>query len=179
MQKIFILTLLFVSNFSALFAQKPPVLTANAPDFNFALSIADNFNAARRFEETNLGLTAGALGSMTLPTYYAALPIAQKALFLINAERTCRNGVNYGTGALVVVPLQGIESHLSDIGKAHVDWLIAQNKYDHCGNPIFGTGCSAAFSSPTQRVQGNATLVDGWERNNENLGLATDRKSVV
>ena len=76
------------------------------------------------------------------------------------------------------MPLQGIESHLSDIGKAHVDWLVAQNKYAHCGNPIFGTDCSAAFSSPTQRVQSNVPLVDGWERNNENLGLATASDSA-
>lgn len=172
MQKVQLFTLLLFSQFSVLFSQKPPVLTTNAPAYNYAISIAENFNAGRRFEETNKGLTAGSLGNLVLPTNYASLTLAQKALFLINAERTCRNGVNYGSGALVVRPLQAVETNLSQIAQAHAEWLVTQNKFDHCGNPVFGAGCSAAFSSPTQRIQGQAQLIDGWERNSENIGLS-------
>ena len=126
MQRVKIFTLLLFSHFSVVFSQKPPVLTTNAPAYNYAISIAENFNAGRRFEETNKGLVVGSLGNMVLPANYSALTLAQKALFLINAERTCRNGVNYGSGALVVRPLQAVETNLSQIAQTHADWLVAQ-----------------------------------------------------
>lgn len=180
MQKIQFFTLLFLSHFSVAFSQKPPVLTTNAPAYNYTLSIAENFNAGRRFEETNKGLPVGSLGNMVLPANYSSLTLAQKALVLINAERTCRNGINYGFGALVVRPFQAVENTLSQVAQAHAEWLVAQNKFDHCGNPAFGTGCSVAFSSPTQRIQGQPQLVDGWERNSENIGfsIASDPNSL-
>ena len=177
MKKFFVFMLLLCSHFSAIFAQKPPILTANASAYNTARSIAENFNAGRRFEETNLGLPVGVLGNMTLPTNYSTLSVAQKALVLVNLERRCRNGVNYGTGALVLKPFQGVETHLSDVSQGHADWLVAQNKFEHCGNPVFGTGCSVTNSSPVQRVQGNPQLVDGWERSSQNVGLSLSSMS--
>lgn len=172
MQKFIFFTLLLLSQFSVVFAQKPPVLKTNSTAYNTALSVAANFNAGRRFEETNLGLPLGTLGTMTLPTNYSALTVAQKALVLINLERRCRNGVNYGTGALVLKPFQAVEANLSQVSQAHADWLVAQNKYEHCGNPIFGTSCSGTNSSPVQRVQGNTNLKNGWERSSQNIGLS-------
>jgi Ricin-type beta-trefoil lectin domain-like len=165
--------LLFLSlHLSVISAQKPPVLTANAPAYNFAMSLAENFNIGRRFEELNKNLPVGSLGNMVLSTDFSTRSSSQKAFFLINSERICRNNANYGSGALVIKPLQGVETNLTETAQMHADWLVAQNKLDHCGNPIFGTACGVTNSSPTQRIQGNVKLINGWERNTENIGLS-------
>lgn len=180
MKKLFTLFVTLLSHFTVGFAQGLPSLTSNGPAYNFSLSIAENFNAGRRFEETNQNLTAGSLSNMTLPANYAALTLPQKALLIINAERTCRNGINYGSGAVVLMPLQAAETNMNTTAQAHADWLVSQNKFDHCGDPSFGTDCSTSFSSPTKRVQGSIVLKDGWQRNEENIGiiLASDPNAV-
>ena len=80
-------------------AQLPPNPTAdmnpgNFTAYNSSLSIAANFNAGRRFEETNKVLATNTLGTMTLPSNYSSMTLAQKTIFIINAERACRNTVN-------------------------------------------------------------------------------------
>lgn len=181
MKKATTLTLILLSHFSVVSAQNPPALTTNAAAYNFALSIIGNFNAGRRFEETNQGLATGSLGNMTLPSDYANLTSAQKALYIINAERTCRNGIQYSSGKAALLPFQGVETNLNDVSQAHANWLVAQNKFDHCGDPSFGTDCSSVFSSPTKRIQGHSAIKDGWERTEENIGivLSSDPNSVV
>lgn len=172
MKSIFILSSCLLAHFSFVFAQKPPVLTINGPVYSFSRSVADNFNAGRRFEETNKGLAVGTLGTLILPADFLTRPLALRALFLVNAERNCRNGVDYGTGILSVKPFQAVETSLSETAQSHANWLVAQNKLDHCGDPIYGTNCSAIYSSPSQRIQGRAKLTNGWERNSENIGLS-------
>ena len=157
---------------SVISAQKPPILTANAPAYNFAISLAENFNMGRRFEEIDKNLLVGSLGNMVLPADFSTRSSSQKALFLINSERVCRNNANYGSGALVIKALQGVETNLTETAQMHANWLVAQNKFDHCGDPIFGTNCSLTNSSASQRIQGNLKLIDGWERNTENIGLS-------
>jgi hypothetical protein len=184
MKQVFLPFLFFYTFFTPIFAQKPPVLTANAPDYDFSISVAENFNKGRRFEESDKNLPVNSLGTIQLPADFATRPVAQRALLLINAERTCRNNADYGSGALVIKPLQGAESNLTETAQKHADWLVAQNKFDHCGNPIFGTSCSATNSTASQRIQGNAQLINGWERNTENIGLvlsdsATSQTMVV
>jgi hypothetical protein len=171
MKQISFLFLAFYYFFTPILAQKPPVLTTNAPDYDYALSVAENFNKGRRFEELDKNLPVNSLGNMVLPADFATRPVPQRALLLINAERSCRNNANYGSGALVVKPLQGAETNLSETTQRHADWLVAQNKFDHCGDPIFGTTCSGTNSSASQRIQGNTKLINGWERNTENIGL--------
>ena len=181
MKKLYSIAIILLSHFSATFSQTPPALTANAPAYNFALSIAENFNAGRRYEETNQGLAAGSLGNITLPSDYPNLTLAQKALYIINAERTCRNGIQYSSGKVVLLPFQGVETNLTEVSQAHANWLVAQNKFDHCGDPTFGTDCSSIYSSPTKRIQGRSEIKDGWERTEENIGivLSSDPNSVV
>ena len=88
MKSIFILVSCLLVHISLLSAQKPPVLTTNGPVFNFSHSIADNFNAGRRFEETDKGLPTGTLGTLVLPADFSTRPLALRALFLINASRS-------------------------------------------------------------------------------------------
>jgi hypothetical protein len=172
MKQISFVFILLSTHFSALLAQKPPVLSGNASAYDFSKSVAENFNAGRRFEEIDKNLPVGSLGNMTLPADFSMLSTAQKAFFLLNSERNCRNNADYGSGALVVKPLQGVETNLTTTAQKHADWMVAQNKLDHCGDPIFGTNCSTTNSSPSQRIQGNAVISNGWERNTENIGLS-------
>ncbi|MBL7817926.1 MAG: RICIN domain-containing protein [Saprospiraceae bacterium] len=171
MKNSIFLAFLLISHFSGIIAQSLPSLSSNAPTYNFVLSIAENFNAGRRFEEINQNLPSGTLGNLSLPTNFSSLSLAQRALYILNAERTCRNNVNYSTGLVKLLPFQSEEVRLSQIAQAHADWLVTQNKFDHCGNPSLGTDCSGSFSSPTSRIQSSTLLKDGWEGNSENIGL--------
>lgn len=158
-------------------AQTPPNLTADMNPgsytaYNSGLSIAANFNAGRRFEETNKGLAANTLGNMTLPSGYSAMTLAQKTIFIVNAERACRNTVNYGSGALSVKPMYGVETHLSDVSQGHADWMMSSNTFDHCGNPAMGSSCSGGKSSMSNRIQSNATLINSWQGISENIGYS-------
>ena len=162
------------------FAQTPPNPTAdmnpgNYTAYNSLLSIAANFNAGRRFEETNKGLTTNILGTMTLPSNYSSMTLAQKTIFIVNAERACRNTVNYGSGALTVKPIYGIETNLSSVAQGHADWMMANNAFEHCGDPalrISGSGCTSGKSSVGDRIQSNNTIKNGWESWGENIGYS-------
>jgi uncharacterized protein YkwD len=165
------------------YAQTPPNLTADMNPgsytaYNSSLSIAANFNAGRRFEETNLGLAANSLGSMVLPSNYSSMTLAQKTLFIVNSERACRNGINYGSGVLTVKPLYGVESNLSNVAQLHANYLMSSNTFDHCGDPAYGTTCSGK-STPAQRVNGNATIANGQESTGENIGYSVSSSAAA
>ncbi len=161
-------------------AQTPPNPTADMNPgsytaYNSGLSIAANFNAGRRFEETNKGLATNLLGTMTPPSNYNSMTLAQKTLFIVNSERACRNIINYGSGALTVKPIYGIETNLSSVAQGHADWMMANNAFEHCGDPalrISGSGCSSGKSSVGDRIQSNNTIKNGWESWGENIGYS-------
>lgn len=115
-------------------AASPPNLTTDIPWVNAENSpstiaaIEAAFNAARRAEETQLGLTANKLGNLKLPTTWLTLSDDQKALYLINAERTARAGMRTGVEGL---PLAGVEKTVDDIAAAYADLLVATNSFSH------------------------------------------------
>ncbi len=80
------------------------------------------FNHARREEERQLGLSPGTLGSLDLPSQavWDALSDDEKALFLVNAERTARAGMR---PSVIGLPLAGIEAHIDAISHAYGDRL--------------------------------------------------------
>ncbi|MBN8825903.1 hypothetical protein [Spirosoma sp.] len=89
------------------------------------------FNKARRAEETQLGLAANSLGNLTLPSSYATLSDNQRALYLINAERTARAGINYGSGSVLGKPLEGIETNLDNTAQNWANYLYNNNLFTH------------------------------------------------
>ena len=138
-----------------LFSQSPPDLTADIPwDENAVTAgnqqtyanktaIDNAFTNARRKEEVQFGIATNTLGSLVLPTNYLTLTQDQQALLLVNAERACRAGVNYSGTVVKGLPLEAIEGTIDGVSQAHMDWMIANNKWSHTG---------AGGLSPFQRI---------------------------
>ncbi|WP_080059517.1 T9SS type A sorting domain-containing protein [Spirosoma aerolatum] len=152
------LLLLLLLDLGKLFAQAPANLTSNvaltaptetdfAPSafFSSTAQIVAAFNKARRTEETQLGLAANSLGNLTLPASYSTLSDNQRALYLINAERTARAGINYGSGAVLGKPLEGVETNLDNTAQGWADYLYKNNLFTHQVLP--------GGTSPFQRVE--------------------------
>ncbi|GAB3778740.1 hypothetical protein GCM10028818_28280 [Spirosoma horti] len=138
-------------------AQAPANLTTNvaltasvetdfAPSafFSTTAQIVAAFNKGRRTEEIQLGLPVNSLGNLTLPANYATSSDNQRALYLINAERQARSGINYGAGAVLGKPLEGVETALDNTAQVHSDYLLANNLFTHTG---------AGGTTSTQRIE--------------------------
>lgn len=151
------LLLVFLFHLGKLFAQAPANLTSDvaltaptetdfAPSafFSSTAQVIAAFNKGRRAEETQLGLAANSLGTLTLPSSYATLSDNQRALYLINAERTARAGINYGSGAVLGKPLEGVETALDNTAQGWADYLYANSLFTH----------NIPGSDPFQRVTG-------------------------
>ena len=79
-------------------AQSPTNPTADIPwsgTYNTNSDIETAFNQARRTEEQQLGLSNGILGNITIPTDWNDYNDGQKALYLLNQERSARGGVDF------------------------------------------------------------------------------------
>lgn len=120
-------------------------------DANFA-TVADvemAFNNARRQEEIQLSLPANTLGSLNLPGNFLTQSDDDRALFLINEERTARAGMAAG---VIGLPLQSLQTDIDAIAQGHADYLVANNIGGHTG---------AGGTSPFDRID-----------NDPNIGLA-------
>ncbi|HHH53850.1 MAG TPA: T9SS type A sorting domain-containing protein [Bacteroidetes bacterium] len=144
--------------------------TNNPTSFNTSISIEENFNNARRWEETDLGLTPNCLGNMVAPAGgWASLDDDQTALYIHNSERTARG----------ILPLFGVEVNLDNVAQNHSDWQINNNVFSHGGDPALGSNNSYALcsdcstgitgSSPFDRMNQSAPLAGQWQTESENL----------
>jgi len=91
------------------------------------------FDAARRGEERQFGLTEGSLGTLSLPDEgaWAAMDGSARALLIVNAERVARGGVAYPGGAPLGLPLAGIERHLDTLAQDYADYMVANDFWGH------------------------------------------------
>ena len=118
----------------------------------------DEFNAARRNEEVQKGLTPGILGNLSLPTDYLSKSAAEQAWIILIAERQARDGVNYpGTGIVTGMIPEGVESTLSGVSQGHADDMQANDFFSHTSS----TGQSAG-SRITSAFLG---CYQGWGEN--------------
>jgi uncharacterized protein YkwD len=141
------------------YAQSPTNLTTNialvapsqtdfapSPNFSSTTQIIAAFNAARRAEETQLGLAANSLGNLSLPASYSTFSPNDRALFLINQERIARSGIAYpGTTAVLGLPMEAVESALVSTAQGHASYLATNNVFSHTGS---------GGTSPFDRVNG-------------------------
>ncbi len=127
---------LFITCISAS-AQSPRNLTANIAWSTRTATVAaiqTAYNAARRAEETQLSLTPNILGNLTLPADFLTRTSGIQGLMLINAERACRGGVNYGDGACKGWIFEGIESNVALVAQNYANLCISSNCWGHyCG----------------------------------------------
>jgi len=144
--------------------------STDAPNWNTSLSIEENYNEARRWEESNRGLTANCLGNMSAPPGgWAGRTDDEIALWIHNAERTCRS----------LLPFHGVETNLDNVSQTHGDWLLSNDVFSHGGNATYGTGSSYTTcplpgvsipgSSISQRINGNVVLNNCWQLVSQNL----------
>src|SRR5690606_18095565 len=95
------------------------------------------FNHARTQENTLLGLSLGPINLPPAETW-ANMDDGEKALWLINEERTARG----------LAPLQGIEENVTAVAQSYAEWLLANNAFDH-----FADG-----RSPWERLEANPAI---------------------
>jgi uncharacterized protein YkwD len=88
------------------------------------------FNFARRQEEQQLGLNPGRLGQLDLPeqTEWNLKTDAEKAFFLMNAERVARAG----TGARVLgLGFTAIQNDVQALAQDYANLLVNRNQFTH------------------------------------------------
>ena len=131
---IYSLVLLLCLFSLSIIAQSPPeLLTPIDYDSNPTLAgiqfdrisvagIAAGFDNGRRNEEIQFGLPTNALGNLIMPTQadWDAWTTDEKVLFLLNEERTTRDGIDYndGQGPVKGYPLTGIEANIDALAQA-------------------------------------------------------------
>lgn len=95
------------------------------------------FNDAREQENAMLGLS---LAPMIFPAAesWQAMSSGEKALWLINEERTARG----------LAPLQGLEQNINEVAQGYAEWMLANNEFDH----------RADGRSPWERMNANPAI---------------------
>ncbi|SDF90178.1 Por secretion system C-terminal sorting domain-containing protein [Dyadobacter soli] len=116
------------------------------------------FNKGRRFEEAAFGFPANSLGIFSLPAGYDSFTPAQRALYIINGERTARAGFDYGNGPVLGKPLEGVETTLCDIAAKQAFFVDSTKIFTSIG-PDGSTGIErilAAFGTNCVELLGRA-----------------------
>lgn len=132
---LFIISTLFVqsqspANLSATIPyDEDAVMSGNQQTWTDLTIIAQGFNNARRQEEAQLGLGNGAIDNLVLPSQavWDNMSIDEKFLFLINNERTSREGIDYGNGPVKGWTFIGIDAALDQVAQDYADFLLANN----------------------------------------------------
>ena len=91
------------------------------------------FNKGRRSEEADFGFPANALGTFALPAGYDSFTPAQRALYIINAERKARKGMDYGRGPVSGAPLEGLETALCNVSADHAFYIDSTGNFSLTG----------------------------------------------
>ena len=112
------------------------------------------FNNARRQEEIQLNLANGTITDLDLPTQadWDGMSDDQKALYILNAERTSRAGMQAG---VIGLPFAGVESAIDMIADAYVDVLIDNDATGH-NQPSGNANTHGIFA----RIDNSATLAN-------------------
>jgi len=147
-------------------------LNSDAPNWDYGKTIEQNYNDARRWEETNLGLTANCLGNMVEPSVgWAGMNEESTALYIHNSEREARGKL----------PLYDVESNLDNVAQTHSQWQIDNGVFSHGGDPALGSdgsyklcsdcNTSNTGSDPFERINHDPPLKDNADWKNENIGI--------
>lgn len=158
--------LIFISITLTSYSQTPAILNSTIPyDSNLSMSgnqdgylnvndIQTAFNHARRMEEAQFCLPANSISNLLMPNQntWNNMNSDERLLFLSNAERMSRAGLNYcqGDGAVGGLPFTGIESNIDNIAQAHATQLIntqsttsiSQAANIDANQNIGGSGCT-------------------------------------
>ena len=107
-----------------------------AAGYDGPADVLSAFNTARAKENAQLGTFVPPIDA--LPGTWAAMKGPERALWLINAERTARG----------LAPLHGLESNVQSVAQSYAEYLLANNKFGH----------EADGRTPWQRLDSNAAI---------------------
>lgn len=138
----FVIALLIGGFADRVIADSPPNITQDIAWFgdpdSFGLSeaydsvedIETAFNHGRRQEEIQLSLPTNILGTIDLPeqAVWDALTMQQKALILINEERTARHEMRSN---VIGLPLAGIQNNVNQLAQQYAQLLVDANDFAH------------------------------------------------
>jgi len=114
-----LLIFLLFSFFQHSWGQTPGNLNSDVtvtPNWSSVTNIENSFNMARREEETQLGLGVNSIQNLDIPdANWNTWTDDQKALYILNDERTSRAGINYGAGPVKGLPFNGIELAIDNV----------------------------------------------------------------
>jgi hypothetical protein len=144
-----------------LFAQSAPNLVTDVawdsdPNTSGAQStvtslagILNAYNNGRRQEEIQKSLPTNSLGNLTLPAdWNTAYTPFGKVFFLVNAERSCRGGMDYdgagGIPAVLGLSFEQVSTTLNTVAQDHANWLVINDLFQHTG---------ISNSTPFARIQ--------------------------
>jgi len=118
--------------------------------FNGVVDIAAAYNFGRRREEVQFAFNTNDLGNINMPSQaeWDTYTPSEKGLHLINEERTCRAGLDYGAGNVLGLPFQGVEKHIQDISEYYARVLLDNNS----------TGHNVDGMTPYARIDGNCKI---------------------
>ena len=107
------------SNMDALYQD----LKADIPWSTASRNLSDveqAYNAARATENSQLGVF---LKNIDFPdsTTWSGMNSGQKALWIVNQERTARG----------MIPLDGLETNVTEVAAAYAKWLLTNNQFSH------------------------------------------------
>lgn len=93
------------------------------------------FNHARRMEESQFCLPTNSILNLNMPSQsiWDNMNSDQRFLFLTNAERTARAGLNYceGEGPVSGLAFTGVEANVDQIAQTHAELLINTQSIDY------------------------------------------------
>ncbi|MEM9680762.1 MAG: T9SS type A sorting domain-containing protein, partial [Bacteroidota bacterium] len=95
------------------------------------------------------GLTTNSLGDLDIPSNWSSFSDEHKVLFLLNAEREARSGIDYGDGAILGLPFTAVETNVDNLAQAHADDQLANNTFSHTGSD---------GSSPFDRIDNDLVI---------------------
>ncbi len=130
-------------------ADSPPNLTADiswSAGFGGVADVETAYNFGRRQEEIQLGLAPGTLGNLVMPSQvvWDMNTVDEKALFLLNAERTARDGAWSG---VIGLPFQDWQPDMKQVAQDYAGLLVNQNVFGHEYN-----------GTPWDRIANNSML---------------------
>lgn len=112
-------------------------LSGNQTDYTSVGAIETAFNNARRGEESQFCLPTNSISNLTMPNQstWNSMNSDERFLFLANAERTSRAGLNYcqGDGPVQGLAFTGIESNIDNIAQTYAQFLISTQ---NIGTPV-------------------------------------------
>jgi len=136
---LFCLCILLLTIYSKkIYSQTAPDLLYNVTtqlDYSSVGAIANSFNQARREEEMQLNLPANTIADLLMPTQatWDGFSDDQKALYVLNDERTARAGIDYGDGTPYKgLPFNGIEANIDAAAQNWAQYNVDNDIFEHC-----------------------------------------------